>query len=63
MQRQNALRQAAVEQTMAANTKAMSAQPTTIRRKKRPSRGSGRRGMDRLRIALQEEQGTSTNLG
>ena len=62
IQAQNQQRQAALEQTMQANVAELSRAPTTIRRKKRKTRGSGGLGRDRLRIAM-EQKGSSTNLG
>lgn len=62
MQQKSEQRQSAVEQTMANNMAAMSGEPTTIKRRKRGARGAGRRGMDKLRIAM-SQQGSSTNLG
>ena len=62
IQAQNAQQQAALEQTMQANVAELTRAPTTIRRKKRKSRGSGGLGRDRLRIAMQQ-MGSSTNLG
>ena len=62
MQQKSEKQQAAVEQTMAANVAAMSAEPTTIKRRSVSARGAGKRGMDKLRIAM-SQQGSSTNLG
>ena len=62
MQQKSEKQQAAVEQTMANNMAAMSGEPTTIKRRKRSARGAGKRGMDKLRIAM-SQQGSSTNLG
>jgi hypothetical protein len=47
---------------MQANLATMSKDPTTIKSRKKKKRGSGQRGMDRLRIAM-NQQGSSTNLG
>ena len=62
IQSQNQRQQAAIEQTMQANVRELTREPTTIKRKKRKTRGSGGVGRDRLRIAM-EQKGSSTNLG
>lgn len=62
IQAQNQQQQAAMEQTMQANVRELTREPTTIKRRKRPKRGSGGVGRDSLRIAMQQ-MGSSTNLG
>lgn len=62
IQAQNQQQQAAIEATMAANVRELTREPTTIKRKRRPKRGSGGVGRDSLRIAMQQ-MGSSTNLG
>ena len=59
---ENAAKQQAIQQAMAANQAELSKEPTSVRRKKRKPRGAEGLGRDRLRIAL-NQQGTSTNLG
>jgi hypothetical protein len=62
IQAQNQQQQAAIEATMQANVRELTREPTTIKRRKRPKRGSGGVGRDSLRIAMQQ-MGSSTNLG
>ena len=62
IQAQNEAQASAMEQTMQANLATMAKDPTTIKSRKKKKRGSGQRGMDRLRIAM-SQQGSSTNLG
>jgi len=62
IQAKNQQQQAAMEQTMQANVRELTREPTTIKRKRRTKRGSGGTGRDQLRIAMQQ-MGSSTNLG
>lgn len=62
IQTKNQQQQAAMEQTMQANVRELTREPTTVKRKKRKTRGAGGVGRDQLRIAMQQ-MGSSTNLG